>query len=153
VPVCRSLGSSGDAARRMFCARDHVDAECLLSEPDGRLVLPENEGSRRAVPVSLGSSGRVEVYRVRPLAAHKAAALSRNCQLWPGGDTVGVGVHGQQVQRVDRHGLPVGYIVLAGTSPAAVAAVRFAWGEPGKPDIFGTNGPAACDYSSLMVAA
>src|ERR1035437_3476807 len=40
---------------------------------------------------------------------------------------VGVGVHAQQVQRVDRHGLPVGYIVLAGTSPAAVAAVTFAW--------------------------
>ena len=66
---------------------------------------------------------------------------------------VGVGVHGQQVQWVDRHGLPVGYVVLAGTSPAAVAAVMFAWGERGKPDIFGANGPAACDCSSLMVAA
>jgi cell wall-associated NlpC family hydrolase len=64
-----------------------------------------------------------------------------------------VGVHGQQVQRVDRHGLPVGYIVLAGASPAAVAAVTFAWGEWGKPDIFGANGPAACECSSLMLAA
>lgn len=60
----------------MFCARDHVDVEYLLSEPDGRLVLPENEDPRCAVLVLSGSSGRVEVDRVRLLAARGAAALS-----------------------------------------------------------------------------
>ncbi|MHB8300318.1 MAG: C40 family peptidase [Dermatophilaceae bacterium] len=52
-----------------------------------------------------------------------------------------------------QYGLPVGYSVPAGTSPAAVAAVTFALGERGKPYVFGANGPAAYDCSSLMVAA
>jgi uncharacterized protein len=60
----------------MFCARDYVDVEYLLSEPDGLLVLPENEDPRCAVLVLSGSSGRVEVDRVRLLAARGAAALS-----------------------------------------------------------------------------
>ena len=60
----------------MFCARDHLDVEYLLSEPDGLLVLPENEDPRCAVLVLSGSSGRVEVDRVRLLAARGAAALS-----------------------------------------------------------------------------
>jgi dienelactone hydrolase len=63
------------------CASDvlrarHVDVEYLLSEPDGLLALPENEDPRCAVLVLSGSSGRVEVDRVRLLAARGAAALS-----------------------------------------------------------------------------
>jgi hypothetical protein len=46
---------------------------------------------------------------------------------------------------VGQYGLPVAYIVPAGTSPAAVAAVTFALGERGKPYVFGANGPAAYD--------
>jgi peptidoglycan DL-endopeptidase CwlO len=52
-----------------------------------------------------------------------------------------------------RHGLPAGYAVPAGTSPAAAAAVTSALSALGKPYVFGASGPAAYDCSSLMVAA
>jgi hypothetical protein len=98
---------------------------------------------------AIGTVGVDRMRRRRYGRACRAAGSSVPVAL----GAVGVGVHGQQVQWVDRHGLPVDHVVLAGTSPAAVAAVTFAWGERGRPDIFGANGPAACDCSSLMVAA
>ena len=51
------------------------------------------------------------------------------------------------------HGLPKGYAIPDGTSAAAAAAVAFALTELGKPYVYGANGPAAYDCSSLMVAA
>jgi peptidoglycan DL-endopeptidase CwlO len=54
---------------------------------------------------------------------------------------------------VGQYGLPAGYTVPAGTSPAAAAAVTSALSELGKPYVFGASGPAAYDCSGLMVAA
>jgi cell wall-associated NlpC family hydrolase len=54
---------------------------------------------------------------------------------------------------VGQYGLPAGYLLPAGTSPAAAAAVASALSELGKPYVFGASGPAAFDCSGLMVAA
>ena len=54
---------------------------------------------------------------------------------------------------VGQSGLPVGYTVPLGTSPASIAAVTSALSELGKPYVFGAIGPAAFDCSGLMVAA
>jgi len=56
--------------------RDHVLVEYRLSNPEGLLVVPETGVARCAVLVLSGSSGRVEVDRVRLLADRGAVALS-----------------------------------------------------------------------------
>jgi cell wall-associated NlpC family hydrolase len=54
---------------------------------------------------------------------------------------------------VSRHGLPVGYTIPSGTSPAASKAVLFALAQQGKPYVFGAAGPDGYDCSGLMLAA
>jgi hypothetical protein len=56
--------------------RLHVLVEYRLSNPEGLLVVPETGVARCAVLVLSGSSGRVEVDRVRLLADRGAVALS-----------------------------------------------------------------------------
>ncbi|MGW5237501.1 C40 family peptidase [Monashia sp. NPDC004114] len=51
------------------------------------------------------------------------------------------------------HGLPTGYAVPAGTSPQAQMAVTFALAQPGKPYLWGGNGPAAYNCSGLTQQA
>jgi hypothetical protein len=57
-------------------AGDHVLVEYWLSNPEGLLVVPQTGVAGCAVLVLSGSSGRVEVDRVRLLADRGAAALS-----------------------------------------------------------------------------
>jgi uncharacterized protein len=56
--------------------RDHEWVERTFAVPEGFLAVPDNPSPRTGVLVLSGSSGRVEVDRVRLLAAHGAAALS-----------------------------------------------------------------------------
>jgi cell wall-associated NlpC family hydrolase len=51
------------------------------------------------------------------------------------------------------HGLPAGYAIPAGTSPAHASAVSFALAQLGKPYVWGAAGPAAYDCSGLTQAA
>lgn len=68
-------------------------------------------------------------------------------------DCLGSAIGAPATGSVGAHGLPKDYAIPTGTSPAAAAAVAFAISELGKPSVFGANGPAAYDCSSLMVAA
>jgi cell wall-associated NlpC family hydrolase len=54
---------------------------------------------------------------------------------------------------VGAHGLPIGYTIPAGTSPAATRAVLYALAQQGKPYLFGAAGPDSFDCSGLMLAA
>jgi hypothetical protein len=54
---------------------------------------------------------------------------------------------------VGTHGLPVGYTVPSGTSPAATKAVLHTLAQLGKPYVFGAAGPDTYDCSGLMLAA
>lgn len=54
---------------------------------------------------------------------------------------------------VNRHGLPVGYSIPAGTSAAARTVVTFALAQRGKPYVFGAIGPRTYDCSGLMMTA
>jgi len=56
--------------------RDHGWVERTFATPEGFLAVPDNRIPRTGVLVLSGSSARVEVDRVRLLAAHGAAALS-----------------------------------------------------------------------------
>lgn len=140
--------SWGTAAQRMEpVASTNLFLDRLLSLPGWRAAPPWQ--TAQSVQVSAfadGSNYRAQLDRaVGILNAVKADSASRDC----GGNGVGQPPPGP----VGQHGLPVGYTVPAGTSPAAKAAVTFALGEMGKPYVFGANGPAAYDCSSLMMAA
>jgi len=55
--------------------------------------------------------------------------------------------------RLGANGLPVGYSIPAGASPAGRAAVMFALDQRGKPYVFGATGPGAYDCSGLTLTA
>jgi len=67
--------------------------------------------------------------------------------------TCGGGVGAVPTGPVGRNGLPVGYTVPSGTSPAATKAVLYALAQQGKPYVFGAAGPDSYDCSGLMLAA
>jgi cell wall-associated NlpC family hydrolase len=51
------------------------------------------------------------------------------------------------------HGLPVGYVIPAGTPPGHAVAVAFALAQLGQPYVWGASGPVAFDCSGLTEEA
>jgi cell wall-associated NlpC family hydrolase len=140
--------SWGTAAQRMEpVASTNLFLDRLLSLPKWQSSPPWQVAQRvQASAFADGSNYRAQMDRaISILNVVKADSAARDC----GGTGIGQPPPGP----VGPHGLPFGYAVPAGTSPAAVAAVTFALGELGKPYVFGANGPAAYDCSGLMVAA
>ena len=138
----------GTAAQRMEpVASTNIFLDHLLAIPNWQAAPPwQAAQSVQASAFADGSNYRAQTDRaISILNAVKSDSATLDC----GGSGVGQPPPGP----VDRYGLPVGFTVPAGTSPAALAAVRFALGERGKPYVFGASGPAAYDCSSLMVAA
>ena len=140
--------SWGTAAQRMEpVASTNLFLDRLLSLPDWQAAPPwQVAQSVQGSAFADGSNYRAHADRsIGILNVVKADSAALDC----GGSGIGqlpAGLVGQ-------YGLPAGYTVPAGTSPAAEAAVTFALGELGKPYVFGANGPAAYDCSSLMLAA
>jgi cell wall-associated NlpC family hydrolase len=138
----------GNAAARMEpVASTNIFLDRLLTVPGWRVAPPWL--AAQSVQVSAFSDGsnyhaQMDL-AVSILNAVKADSATLSC----GGNEIGQPPSGPP----GRYGLPIGYTVPAGTSPAASAAVTFALGERGKPYVFGANGPAAYDCSSLMLAA
>ncbi|MHB1472995.1 MAG: C40 family peptidase [Dermatophilaceae bacterium] len=140
--------SWGTPAQRMEpVASTNLFLDRLLSLPNWQAAPPwQAAQSVQASAFADGSNYRAQGDRaISILNVVKADSAALDC----GGSGIGQLPSGP----VGQYGLPVGYTVPAGTSPAAVAAVTFALGELGKPYVFGANGPAAYDCSSLMVAA
>ena len=140
--------SWGGAAQRMEpVASTNIFLNRLLSMPDWQAVPPWQAAQWvQASAFADGSNYRAQVESATSiLNAAKADSAERNC----GGSGIGQRPPGP----IGQYGLPVGYTVPVGTSSSAVAAVTFVLGELGKPYVFGANGPAAYDCSSLMVAA
>ena len=140
--------SWGTAAQRMEpVASTNLFLDRLLSLPNWQSAPPWQ--AAQSVQVSAfadGSNYRAQMDRASSiLNVVKADSAALDCG--------GTGIGNPPPGPVGQHGLPVGYTVPAGTSPAAGAAVTFALGELGRPYVFGANGPAAYDCSSLMVAA
>jgi peptidoglycan DL-endopeptidase CwlO len=140
--------SWGTAAQRMEpVASTNLFLDRLLSLPNWQAAPPWQEAqSVQASAFAGGSNYRAHMGQaISILDAVKADSAVLDC----GGSGIGQTPPGP----VGPYGLPVGYAIPPGTSPAAVAAVTSALGERGKPYVFGANGPAAYDCSSLMVAA
>jgi len=140
--------SWGTAAQRMEpVASTNLFLDRLLSLPNWQTAPPwQAAQSVQGSALSEGSNYRAQGDRaISILNAVKADSAALDC----GGSGIGQLPAGP----VGQYGLPVSYTLPAGTSPAAAAAVTFALGERGKPYVFGANGPAAYDCSSLMVAA
>jgi cell wall-associated NlpC family hydrolase len=140
--------SWGTAAQRMEpVASTNLFLDRLLSLPNWQTTPPWQAAQRvQASAFAGGSNYRAQMDRaISILNVVKADSAALDC----GGSGIGQPPTGS----IGQHGLPVGYTIPAETSPAAVAAVTFALGELGKPYVFGANGPAAYDCSSLMVAA
>jgi len=140
--------SWGTAAQRMEpIASTNLFLDRLLSLPNWQAAPPwQAAQSVQASAFADGSNYRAQLDRaISILNAVKADSAARDC----GGSGIGQPTSGPAGQ----YGLPVGYTIPAGTSPAAVAAVTFALGERGKPYVFGAIGPTAYDCSGLMVAA
>ena len=138
----------GTAAQRMEpVASTNIFLDHLLAIPNWQTLPPWRAAqSVQASAFSDGSNYHAQMdLAVSILNAVKADSATHKC----GGDGIGQSPSGP----VGQYGLPVGYTVPAGTSPAAAAAVTSALSELGKPYIFGASGPAAYDCSGLMVAA
>jgi len=65
----------------------------------------------------------------------------------------GQGVPGGVVGPPSAFGLPVGYVIPAGTPGPATLAINFAIAQLGKPYVWGAAGPASYDCSGLTQAA
>ncbi len=140
--------SWGTAAQRMEpVASTNLFLDRLLSLPNWQTAPPwQVAQSVQVSAFSDGSNYRAQADRaISILNVVKADSAAVDC----GGSGIGQLPSGP----VGQYGLRVDYRVPEGTSPAAVAAVTFALGELGKPYVFGANGPASYDCSSLMVAA
>jgi len=138
----------GTAAQRMEpVASTNLFLDRLLSLPHWQTAPPwQAAQSVQASAFSDGSNFRAQMDpAISILNAVKASSTALKC----GGSGIGQPPSGP----TGRYGLPAGYTIPAGTSPAAAAAVTFALGELGKPYAFGATGPAAYDCSGLMVAA
>jgi hypothetical protein len=101
--------------------------ERLLSEPEGPLALPSDQVPQCAVLVLSGSSGRVEVERVRLLAARGAAALALR---WFGAAGQPPGICEVPLETftpaLDRLASLSGHLVVVGASKGAEAALLLA---------------------------
>ena len=138
----------GTAAARMEpVASTNLFLDRLLAIPSWQARSPwQAAQSVQASAFSDGSNYHAQLdLAVSILNAVKADSATLNC----GSSGIGQAPIGP----TGRYGLPAGYTVPAGTSPAAAAAVTSALTELGKPYVFGASGPAAYDCSSLMVAA
>jgi hypothetical protein len=136
-----------DPQRMEPVASTNLFLDRLLSLPNWQTAPPwQAAQSVQASAFADGSNYRTQGDRaIGILSVVKADSAALDC----GGSGIGQLPSGP----VGQYGLPIGYTVPEGTSLAAVAAVTFALGELGKPYVFGANGPAAYDCSSLMVAA
>ena len=83
------------------------------------------------------------------VAAIKGSAVALDCGADRGPATTATVTPGA----AGAHGLPAGYTIPAGTSPAGRLAVTFALAQLGKPYVWGGNGPAAYDCSGLTQQA
>ena len=140
--------SWGSAAERMEpVASTNLFLDRLLSLPNWQTASPwEAAQSVQASAFADGSNYRAQHGQaISILNAIETDSAVLEC----GGSGVGEPPPGP----VGQYGLPADFSIPSGTSPAALAAVTFALRELGKPYVFGANGPAAYDCSSLMVAA
>jgi cell wall-associated NlpC family hydrolase len=138
----------GTAAARMEpVASTNIFLDHLLAIPNWQADPPWLAAQQvQASAFAGGSNYRAQMGQaVSILNAVKADTATRKC----GGSGTGREPRGP----LGQYGLPAGYTVPAGTSPAAAAAVTSALSELGKPYVFGASGPAAYDCSGLMVAA
>jgi cell wall-associated NlpC family hydrolase len=151
--------SWGTAAQRLDpVASANLFLDRLLSRPDWRSVDPwraaqnvqasaYNGNPRTANHFSTVYGGNYELSlaeAARILNVIHAGAATLKC---------GGGVGAVPDTPVGPHGLPVGYTVPSGTSPAAGRAVVYALAQQGKPYVFGAAGPDTYDCSGLMLAA
>jgi cell wall-associated NlpC family hydrolase len=138
----------GTAAQRMEpVASTNIFLDHLLAIPNWQALPPWQVA--QSVQASAFSDGSNYHAQMDPALSILNAVKADSATLKCGGDGIGQTPSGP----VGQYGLPVGYTVPAGTSPAATAAVTSALSELGKPYIFGASGPAAYDCSGLMVAA
>jgi cell wall-associated NlpC family hydrolase len=138
----------GTAAARMEpVASTNIFLDHLLAIPNWQAAPPWRAAQTvQASAFADGSNYHAQIpLAVSILNAVKADTAALKC----GGSGTGQPPSGP----AGRYGLPAGYTVPAGTSPAAAAAVASALSELGKPYVFGASGPAAYDCSGLMVAA
>jgi cell wall-associated NlpC family hydrolase len=138
----------GPASERMDpTASTNLFLDRLLAQRNWQLRLPwEVVQAVQASAFADGSNYRAQLPLARRIADYVAIdARRRSC----GGSADGALGAGS----LGRHGLPDDYAIPPGTSAQAATAVTFALTELGKPYVFGANGPAAYDCSSLMVAA
>jgi hypothetical protein len=141
--ISQQRPSWGTAAQRMEpVASTNLFLDRLLSLPNWQAIPPWQAAlSVQASAFTSGSNYRTHMDQANSiLNAVKADSAVLDC----GGSGIGQTPPGP----VGQYGLPVGYAIPPGTSPAAVAAVTFALGERGKPYVLGANGPAAYDCSS-----
>jgi cell wall-associated NlpC family hydrolase len=138
----------GTAAQRMEpVASTNLFLDHLLAMPHWQTAPPWQVAQQvQASAFADGSNYHAQMpLAVSILAAVTADSATRRCD----GSRIGQPPTGPTGQ----YGLPAGYTLPAGTSPAAAAAVASALSELGKPYVFGASGPAAYDCSGLMVAA
>jgi cell wall-associated NlpC family hydrolase len=138
----------GTAAARMEpVASTNIFLDHLLAIPNWQATPPWQAAQTvQASAFADGSNYHAQMDQaVSILNAVKADSATRKC----GGSGIGQPPSGPGGQ----YGLPAGYTLPAGTSPAAAAAVASALSELGRPYVFGASGPAAYDCSGLMVAA
>jgi cell wall-associated NlpC family hydrolase len=138
----------GTAAARMEpVASTNIFLDHLLAIPNWQTAPPWQVAQQvQASAFADGSNYHAQMDQaVSILNAVKADSATLKC----GGSGIGQPPTGP----AGRYGLPAGYTLPAGTSPAATAAVTSALSELGKPYVFGASGPAAYDCSGLMVAA
>jgi cell wall-associated NlpC family hydrolase len=137
----------GTAAARMEpVASTNIFLDHLLAIPNWQTAPPWQAAQQvQSSAVAGGSNYHAQMGQaVSILNAVKADSATLKC----GGSGIGQPPAGP----VGPVGLPTGYTLPAGASPAA-AAVASALSALGKPYVFGASGPAAFDCSGLMVAA
>jgi cell wall-associated NlpC family hydrolase len=141
----------GTAAARMEpVASTNIFLDHLLAIPNWQAAPPWEAAQQvQASAFAGGSNYREQMgLAVSILTAVKADSAALKC------GSSGIGQPpADPVGPAGLYGLPAGYTVPAGTSPAAAAALAAALSELGKPYVFGATGPAAFDCSGLMVAA
>jgi peptidoglycan DL-endopeptidase CwlO len=141
----------GTTAERMEpVASTNIFLDHLLAIPNWQTAPPWQAAQQvQASAFSGGSNYHAQMGQATTiLNAVKTDSATLKC----GGSGIGQPPSGP-AGSAGQYGLPAGYTLPAGTSPAAAGAVTSALSELGKPYVFGASGPAAFDCSGLMVAA